>query len=318
MAELLNAIGNRFERKTTIKYLTPEQEDLRLFYKEKWMQIVDSTEQIDRETTSKLVKEAYLVIDAKEPEIIFCHSPYEAASLVLGCKSIAELYEKFGVNLFDRFEERIYNSLQQSITEQIAWYVMCHIFPKEGGAFTFSFTEQLYEKLGKNPKFFGVDAYGYIDPIIWSGFCVICDFCFSVLKCEYDRIKWQTLQSLTTQCGWIFPYEKVCIVCDRPRILSFDSQHRLHAAGGPAIQFADGYSIYSYHGVTLPEKYGKLHPHQWQSQWLLSEENAELKRVLIQGIGYDRICQELAAIELDSWQEYTLLKIDTNFDVEPI
>ena len=40
--------------------------------------------------------------------------------------------------------------------------------------------------------------------------------------------------------------------------------------------------------------------------------------MLIQGIGYDRIARELAAVELDTWQEYTLLKIDTNVDVEPI
>jgi len=40
--------------------------------------------------------------------------------------------------------------------------------------------------------------------------------------------------------------------------------------------------------------------------------------VLIQGIGYARICQELQATELDTWQEYTLLKIDSNVDVEDI
>jgi len=55
----------------------------------------------------------------------------------------------------------------------------------------------------------------------------------------------------------------------------------------------------------------------WQAEWLLSESNAELRRVLIERIGYDRICQQLPAVELDSWQEYTLLKID-NADVEPI
>lgn len=43
-----------------------------------------------------------------------------------------------------------------------------------------------------------------------------------------------------------------------------------------------------------------------------------MRRVLIQGIGYSRICQELQAIELDSGQEYTLLKIDNNVDIEPI
>lgn len=68
----------------------------------------------------------------------------------------------------------------------------------------------------------------------------------------------------------------------------------------------------------MPEKYGKIHPQQWQATWLLTEENAELRRVLIQGIGYARICQELQAIELDTSQEYTLLKIDADVDEEPI
>lgn len=107
-------------------------------------------------------------------------------------------------------------------------------------------------------------------------------------------------------------------MCDRPRLLSLDNQERLHAEGSPAIQFADGFSIYAYQGAILPEKYGKVHPREWQSQWLLSEENAELRRVLIQGIGYARIVEELQAIELDSWQEYTLLKIGSDVDVEPI
>ena len=43
-----------------------------------------------------------------------------------------------------------------------------------------------------------------------------------------------------------------------------------------------------------------------------------MRRVLIQAIGYPRICQELQAIELDTWQEYTLLQIDNNVDIEPI
>jgi hypothetical protein len=70
--------------------------------------------------------------------------------------------------------------------------------------------------------------------------------------------------------------------------------------------------------VTLPKKYGALHPHQWSAQWVLEEWNAELRRVLIQEIGYARICQELHPKQLDSWQEYTLLRIDNQVEIEPI
>ncbi|MEG4855103.1 hypothetical protein QUB10_29990 [Microcoleus sp. B5-D4] len=124
-------------------------------------------------------------------------------------------------------------------------------------------------------------------------------------------------EQLFEECGWIFPFEKICIICDRPLHLRFDAKNRLHAEGEPTIAFADGYSLYFHHGVKLPEQYGKVHPDLWQAEWLLSEENAELRRVLIERIGYDRICQQLQAVKLDTWQEYTLLKID-NADVEPI
>lgn len=68
----------------------------------------------------------------------------------------------------------------------------------------------------------------------------------------------------------------------------------------------------------MPEKYGKLSPTQWSAKWLIEEDNAELRRVLIQGIGYTRILEQLQAVELNSWQEYTLFKINSDIDVEAI
>jgi hypothetical protein len=44
--------------------------------------------------------------------------------------------------------------------------------------------------------------------------------------------------------------------------LSLDSEQRLHAEAKPAITWGNGYGLYYYHGVTLPEKYGKLSPRE--------------------------------------------------------
>lgn len=74
--------------------------------------------------------------------------------------------------------------------------------------------------------------------------------------------------------------------------------------------------MYANSGVLLPEKYGTIPTSEWKSQWLLSERNAELRRILIQAIGYNRICEELGAVELDSWQEYSLLKIKNYIEVD--
>lgn len=96
-----------------------------------------------------------------------------------------------------------------------------------------------------------------------------------------------------------------------------DNDDLLHAEAKPAVSYRD-FSIYVYHGTIIPEDYGKVHPSKWKAEWLLSEKNGELRRILIQEIGYYRICKELQAIELDTWQEYTLLKIDGKIDIESI
>jgi leucine-rich repeat protein SHOC2 len=74
--------------------------------------------------------------------------------------------------------------------------------------------------------------------------------------------------------------------------------------------------------IDLPRRYWtKLS--EWRSEWLIDENNIELRQKLIERLGYDRICKELNAITVDGWREYTLLKIDGlqkiyDFDDQPI
>ncbi|MBD2452202.1 hypothetical protein H6G76_34905 [Nostoc sp. FACHB-152] len=119
------------------------------------------------------------------------------------------------------------------------------------------------------------------------------------------------------QVGWMFPYEGVAIAIQRP-LIRRNSAGEIHGEGIPAIEFSDGCGVYAYRGINLPEKYGQAHPTNWRAEWLLEQRNAELRRVLIQGIGYERIYQQLQAKEYDRWQEYTLLQIESEVDVEPI
>ncbi|MEO0686723.1 MAG: DUF6745 domain-containing protein, partial [Cyanobacteria bacterium J06649_11] len=147
--------------------------------------------------------------------------------------------------------------------------------------------------------------------------CCFYDFCISVLKLPHNQQKWKAFKNIVQYCGWVFDYDNVCIVSNRPTSLSFDEQNHLHESNGkPAIEYANGFKVYAHHGTWISEKYGSIPSSQWKSQWLLSEENAELRRILIQVIGYNRICKELGAIELDSWNQYTLLKIENYTELE--
>jgi leucine-rich repeat protein SHOC2 len=61
--------------------------------------------------------------------------------------------------------------------------------------------------------------------------------------------------------------------------------------------------------IILPSRYW-IKFSDWKAEWLLDENNAEIRRRLIEQVGYEKICGELGAIAIDSWHEYTLLKID--------
>jgi hypothetical protein len=323
---------------TKVKKLTPEQAALIPVYREKWRAISLSTGPINRSQAAETVKSAYSAIALKAPEIIFVDRAYEAADLILSrCDNpSSELRSQFETKLRSQLEKqlrgylgsqleselqsqlqtkleaRLYTQLQTQLWEAhrnyLAGFIASQLLPQE--VIDEGSGDIYWQTLGKQIS-------NCIQPELWAAYGSLLDFCISVLNLPHSYARnWIVFQSIVRDCGLIYPYDKVCIVCEKPIALSADSNHRLHAEGKPAVQFADGVSIYAYHGVILPEWYGRLHPHQWQSKWVLKEQNAEVRRALIQGITYDRICQELAVTELDSWQEYTLLSIEFDDDFD--
>lgn len=297
---------------TLITELTPEQEALIPVYQEKWKAIAFSTERIDRQKAAEAVKAIYQLeqVSSKEPEMLFFDSPYGASSALdkllanqefktVGNQLVFQLQNQIASQLNDQFEtqlnRRLISNFRQ-VVELLSTLVDRQIPYRKRG------------NLSYNIPCYSPSSAVFLDLYL--------DFCCSVLNCACDREKWLVSQSLSKHCGWIYFFEDTCIICDRPSKILFDREGRIHGEGEPAIQFVDGFSVYAYHGVWIPEKYGQIPSNQWQSRWLLEAEDAELRQVLIQAIGYTRMCQELDAIQLDAWQAYTLLKINLNEEID--
>jgi hypothetical protein len=147
--------------------------------------------------------------------------------------------------------------------------------------------------------------------------CIWIDFVHRVLDVPVDQDRWRCLQALMQECGWILWSEGVCYICERPAQIHLDARDRLHAEAQPTLEFADGDRLYCWHGIQLPEQYGQLPPQEWSPQWLLQETDSELRRILLQEIGYPRLCQELHPEELDHWKDYRLLRME-GVDREPV
>ncbi len=68
-------------------------------------------------------------------------------------------------------------------------------------------------------------------------------------------------------------------------------------------------SLVEFFGVDLPRRYWTNFS-KWEPDWLLDEKNVEIRRALIQQVGYEAICHKLDVTELNIWREYSLLLID--------
>ena len=315
-----------------IEKLTPEQLALIPIIRDEWIRIYLDTTPIDKQKAEAAIRLAYECVELEPPkQILWFDNPLDATNYVISTYAVRNdsghyysLNRNFRFDLRDavcyEVREAVWDAVWDVVTHTVGNSISDDISSEVGGVVyadvVMAVGDIVFDAVG-NAAWNAIRDWerGEGRDILMDAEWVAFSAYFEAIGVDCSKVK--GLFATAKHCGWWWPFKDVAVAIPKPSVIRLDDRGRLHGEGVPAVAY-QGFNVYAYHGVRLPEKYGILHPEKWQSQWLLEEDNAELKRVLIQGIGYDRICQELQAIELDSWQEYTLLRIDSNIDVEPI
>jgi len=124
------------------------------------------------------------------------------------------------------------------------------------------------------------------------------------------------IKQLTLNCGWWWPYENLAIMTNRPVEVHRDNRGRLHNETGMALKYADGWGIYAWHGVLVPE-YVILLPEPITTEMINAEPNAEVRRVLIERFGLDNYLKEGTVLKVHQDSYGTLYRMNLRGD-EPI
>ncbi|MFI5721763.1 DUF6745 domain-containing protein [Streptomyces cyaneofuscatus] len=102
------------------------------------------------------------------------------------------------------------------------------------------------------------------------------------------------LAEVARNAGWWWPYERAVVISERPEALHRDEAGRLDHGAGPALAYRDGFALYAWRGMPVPADFlaelASLTP-----QRIREEENAELRRVMLEFYGYDRYLTESTA-----------------------
>ena len=273
-----------------IELLTAEQEARLEEFRDKWLAIGLTCKPLNFEKAKEAAIAAYKVAGLAPPKIfLHAQSPWHCAWMLVA------LNEPEFAALINEGKS------QKEIEAKLNRYI----------------TKNRKIKLDKNFKIpietINNQIYGSQD----AGWLSFYDFFLEVCKLDVCE-KLKPLIELAKHCGWWAPYEKFCILQDRPEYIHLNEERQLHRDGGPAIKYSDGFSVYAWNGIRVPKKYGNVRSEEWKAEWLISEENTEYRRILIEGIGYSRIVEELNGKLIHKDGDMQLIEIIDRVDVEPI
>lgn len=124
------------------------------------------------------------------------------------------------------------------------------------------------------------------------------------------------LKGLARSCGWWWPYDGIVFLTDRPSELHRDNRGRLHHETGMAISYPDGWGLYAWNGILVPQDVIML-DEPITLERISAEPNAEVRRVLIERFGLDNFLRAGNCIKLHSDETGTLYRMNVPGD-EPI
>ena len=135
---------------------------------------------------------------------------------------------------------------------------------------------------------------------MWAGWCsYLAGFRDAIGLDLPEYAAYQFYEDAARHGGFRVMHEEFCIVSDFPEIIKKDEQNRPHCEDGPSHRWRDGWSLYHWHGVRVPDEWIK-NKSSLTAQTALSQENVELRRAACEILGWAKVLKELNAKLIDA------------------
>ena len=131
--------------------------------------------------------------------------------------------------------------------------------------------------------------------------------------------------TIQSACWW-WPHRRFVMVCERPVAIHREltnpdvergwGSHRLHCDDGPAVVWPDGWGVWAWHGVRVPQHVIDR-PDTITAADVLAEPNAEVRRVMVERMTPERFLADADARPVQQDDYGKLWRIDLPDD-EPL
>src|SRR5574341_532793 len=201
------------------------------------------------------------------------------------------LGDNLGANLGDNLRDNLWANLWANLRDNLRdnlranlWAnLRANLWDNLGANLGSNLRDNLEDNLGDNLYWW---LWGQHDAA-WPAFCAWPDVALRPMHTDDHRARLAWWLTLSRSCGWWHPYRGVVFVCERPARQAVDGQGRLHHETGPALLCRDGWPVYAWHGVRVSADVIER-PDTITPSTIQAEANAEVRRVMIERMGWER------------------------------
>ena len=306
-----------------IETLTPAQIAKFPEYVEKWTRIGLSCEPCDYEHATTIVTRMYEKVGMGVPLFVLCDSPLSAGVVVALLKRTSvsnsvsgSVWDSVWDSVGDRVRASVRDSVWARVWDSVSDSVRDSVWASVGDSVSASVRDSVRDSVRasvgdsvsasvSNSGFGSHDAG-------WLSYYHYFRNEVGIEKC-HDM---DNLFELASVCGWWTPYKDVCVLQHRHNTLNRDEQGLLHCPDGYAVGYRDGWGVYAWHGVRVPEQV-IIAPKTLTPKQIEQEENTEVRRVMVERFGQDRFLVESGAKAIHADEFGTLYRKEVSGD-EPI
>jgi len=252
-----------------------------------WIKRILSTQSADFSKLEPAIKGLYQVANLAEPEVILVKSPIMMVFMFGACSVLTEKKKANVRQILEDVAAQM-NAIPEGMSPVKHYSAVCRKLAGKKGI--------------ENAKQWSTVYQGGAYWAQYDSFLTAMRDVIGLRLKEYKNYKYW--EEAAIHGTFRVMHEKFCIVADFPEHLGIDDQNRAHGQEGPSHRWRDGWSLYHWHGTSVPE------------HWIMNKKSLSAK----EAITWENIEQRRAAIEIVGWatvlKELNAKVIDTDGDPE--
>ena len=290
-------------------------------YVERWTAIGLSTEPADRPTAEAAIATMYRCGGLEPPQhIVWCKSPLSMLLTAAVLRRRDSVEDSVGASVRDSVRASAWASVWASVEDSVRSSVGASVWTSVEDSVEDSVRTSVWASVEDSVRSsvedsvrasagasVGASVWDSVEDSVWdlvggqheAYWLAFYAYFREVCGIEEETKQLDGLLALSKSAGWALPYRDSCFVSERHTTLLRDERGRLHAEDGPAVRYPDGWAVWAWHGVRVPQEVIEQ-PETLSVTAALGEPNTEVRRVMLTRIGADRLSAELPAGVIDS------------------